>query len=110
MGAIALFTSRAMHLRQLVQRDGMVRAGAQELLPVATDRSTGETVEITRRGELVAVLISCREYKRLTSTFRPFSETYAEFVQDVDLDAPAIDPDELFAGVRDDEQGRRVEP
>ena len=84
---------------------------ARKHLPsLVREAESGETVEITRRGALVAVLIGHREYERLTSTPRPFSETYAEFVQHIDLDALAIEPDELFAGVRDEEQGRRVEP
>ena len=70
---------------------------------------SGKAVELTRRGEPVAVLIGRRQYERLTMKYRGFSEAYGEFTQEVDLEELAINPDELFAGTRDDSHGREVD-
>jgi prevent-host-death family protein len=85
-------------------------AEARNSLPsLVRAAESGKAVELTRRGEPVAVLIGRREYERLITKHRGFSETYDEFTQEVDLEKLAIDPDELFAGVRDDIYGRQVD-
>lgn len=63
-------------------------------------------VEITRRGEPVAVLISWREYQRLTSEAK-FWDRYAAFRELYDLEGLGIEPD-VFEGVRDPSPGRQV--
>ena len=63
-------------------------------------------VEITRRGEPVAVLLSWREYQRLTSREK-FWDRYASFRGKFDLAGLAIEP-EVFEGVRDTSPGRQV--
>jgi antitoxin (DNA-binding transcriptional repressor) of toxin-antitoxin stability system len=73
------------------------------------EAESGKAVELTRRGEPVAVLIGRRQYERLTMRYRGFSEAYREFKREVDLDELGIDPDELFAGTRDDVRGREVD-
>jgi prevent-host-death family protein len=70
---------------------------------------SGKAVELTRRGEPVAVLIGRRQYERLTSKHRGFSEAYEDFRREFDLEELAIDPDEVFAGARDDSHGREVD-
>ncbi len=70
---------------------------------------SGKAVELTRRGELVAVLIGRRHYERLTMKYRGFSAAYKDFTQEVDLEELAIDPDVLFAGARDQSHGREVD-
>jgi hypothetical protein len=65
-------------------------------------------VELTRRGEPVAVLIGRRQFERLTSKYRSFSEAYKEFTREFNLRELAIDPEQLFAGTRDDTGGREV--
>jgi prevent-host-death family protein len=69
---------------------------------------SGKAVELTRRGEPVAVLIGRRQYERLIMRHRRFSEAYREFTTEVDLEDLAIDPDELFGGARADIKGREV--
>jgi hypothetical protein len=54
----------------------------------------------------VAVLIGRRQYERLVSKAQRFSEAWDAFARDVDLADLEIDPDEVFAGVRDDAPGR----
>ena len=68
----------------------------------------GRAVEITRRGERVAVLIGWSEYQRFTTRPRDFWEAYLEFRRNADLESLDIDPDEVFANVRDRDPGRDV--
>ncbi len=72
------------------------------------EAESGKAVELTRRGEAVAVLIGRRQYERLTGRYCSFSDAYKEFTQDVDLIELELDPDELFAGTRDDSRGRDI--
>jgi prevent-host-death family protein len=84
-------------------------AEARNSLPsLVRAAESGKAVELTRRGEPVAVLIGRREYERLIMKYRAFSEVYEAFTRKFDLRELAIDPDELFAGTRDDLNGREV--
>ena len=69
---------------------------------------SGEEVELTRRGEPVAVLIGRKQYARLTLKRRRFVEAYEKFARDFDLAALGIDPNEVFSGARDETRGREV--
>lgn len=81
-------------------------AEARTNLPqLIRDAEAGEQIELTRRGESVAVLIGREQYERLASATRRFSEAWDEFARDADLDALNLDPDEIFAGVRDSHPG-----
>ena len=85
-------------------------AEARSSLPsLVREVESGKSVELTRRGQPVAVLIGRQEYARLASRRRRFSETYADFTRDVDLKELAIDPKEVFAGARDEARGREVD-
>lgn len=82
-------------------------AEARSKLPqLVRDAESGKAVELTRRGEGVAVLIGRKQYDRLVSRSRGFSEAFAEFTAEVDLAELDIDPDEVFAAVRDNAPGR----
>ena len=84
-------------------------AEARSNLPrLVREAEHGKTVELTRRGEPVAVLIGHRQFERLTSNYRSFNDAYRGFKKEFDLANLAIDPDELFAGTRDDTRGRKV--
>ena len=85
-------------------------AQARNSLPsLVREVESGRAVELTRRGEPVAVLLGRRQYVRLTSRYRRFSEAYGNFTRDIKLDKLAIDPDEVFGGVRDETRGREVD-
>ena len=85
-------------------------ADARRNLPsLVREAESGGAVELTRRGEPVAALIGRRQYERLTSRLRGFTEAYGEFAREVDLEDLAIDPDEVFAGSRDKARGREVD-
>lgn len=82
---------------------------ARSNLPrLVREAESGNAVELTRRGEAVAVLIGRRQYERLTGQYRSFLDAYEDFTQDIDLIELGIDPDELFAGTRDQARGRDV--
>jgi len=84
-------------------------AQARSNLPrLVREAESGAAVELTRRGEPVAVLIGLREFRRLTGQGGGFWEAYQAFARDVDLGGLALDPDELFAGTRDSTRGRDV--
>lgn len=82
-------------------------AEARNQLPrLVREAESGKAVELTRRGEAVAVLIGRRDYERLAARARRFSEAWDAFTHDVDLKELEIDPDEIFGGVRDKSPGR----
>jgi prevent-host-death family protein len=82
-------------------------ADARSNLPrLVREAERGKAVELTRRGQPVAVLIGHREFERLTGRYRGFIDAYREFSEQVDLAELELDPDELFAGARDDTRGR----
>lgn len=67
----------------------------------------GRAVEITRRGEPVAVLLSAAEYLALTRERPPFVEALAEVRERLDVEGLGIG-DEDFEGLRDESPGRQV--
>lgn len=84
-------------------------ADARSNLPrLVREAERGKAVELTRRGEPVAVLIGRRQFERLTSNYRSFADAYRDFSNEVDLAELAINPDELFAGTREETPGRDV--
>ena len=84
-------------------------AEARRNLPrLVREAERGRTVELTRRGDPVAVLVGCRTFERLAAGRRGFAEAFREFEAAVDLADLAFDPDELFAGARDTAPGRRA--
>ena len=84
-------------------------AEARSNLPkLVREAEKGMTVELTRRGEPVAVLIGLRRFERLASNRRSFVTAYRDFTNQSDLTELALDPDELFGGTRTETPGRDV--
>jgi prevent-host-death family protein len=82
-------------------------AEARSNLPqLIREAEAGEAIELTRRGEGVAVLLGRNQYERLAAGSRRFSEAWDEFVQGVDVAGLDLDPDQIFAVARDDGPGR----
>ena len=85
-------------------------AEARANLPSLVRRAeAGKAIELTRRGEPVAVLLGRREYERLTASSRGFSDAYAAFKHEFDLDDLALDPTQLFGDLREKSKGRKVD-
>jgi prevent-host-death family protein len=64
-----------------------------------------DRIELTRRGEPVAVMLSLREYRRLTAGRDRFWDAYRAFRETVDLSRLGIEP-EIFE--RDPSPGREA--
>ena len=64
-----------------------------------------DLIELTRRGEPVAVMISVREYRRLVSGKDRFWDAYRAFRESFDVSRLDIEP-EIFE--RDPSPGREV--
>jgi prevent-host-death family protein len=65
-------------------------------------------VELTRRGEPVAVLLSLEAYQRLLSKEIHFWDAYTAFCNSIDLAQLNIEPS-LFEDVRDRSPGREMD-
>ncbi len=65
-------------------------------------------IELTRRGEPVAVLLSLREYRRLASRKGRFWRAYSAFRRAANLPELALEAD-TFEGLRDSSPGREVQ-
>jgi cellobiose PTS system EIIB component len=64
-----------------------------------------DLIELTRRGEPVAVMLSLREYRRLAAGRDRFWDAYRAFRETVDLSRLGIEP-EIFE--RDPSPGREA--
>lgn len=98
-----------MYIFMIMQRERRRHsvAEARRHLPALIRAAEGgSTVEISRRGEPVAVLVSRRTFEDLSGGRPGFMEAYRAFVQKTDLTALDLDPDEIFASVRDRSPGR----
>ena len=82
-------------------------AEARRNLPALIRQAeNGKEVELTRRGEPVAMLISHRAFKHLTSIQRGFVAAYRNFTINIDVSNLELNPDELFRDVREETEGR----
>lgn len=96
----------------VVYTTGMPRqysiADARANLPDIVDQAAaGVEVELTRRGQPVAVVVSRRTFERLREQRGRFSDAYQRFLEQFSLDEIGLEPDELSA-TRDTTTGRRV--
>ena len=80
---------------------------AKDSLPqLIREAEAGQEVRVTRRGLPVAVLLSAQKYDELKGGRPSFTERYQAFRRELERDAVDLDPDEVFAGVRDKSPGR----
>lgn len=83
-------------------------ADARTNLPHIVDQAeAGVEVELTRRGQPVAVVVSRRTFERLRDERGQFSQAYQRFLERFSLDEIGFDQDELSTR-RDQTPGRRV--
>lgn len=81
-------------------------ADARAHLPEILDEvEAGGEVALSRRGRLVAVLLSSEEYDRLRGSRTQFGDVYRAFVDRHDLAAVGVDDVE---SLRDRSPGRKV--
>ena len=67
----------------------------------------GKAVELTRRGEAVAIIVGQCYFQQLTSSKPDFAESYRKFTEKYNLKEIGFDPDELFSGMRVDTTGQK---
>ncbi|MBM4366706.1 MAG: type II toxin-antitoxin system Phd/YefM family antitoxin [Deltaproteobacteria bacterium] len=80
-------------------------AEAKNSLPaVVHDVEEGQPVEITRRGEPVAVLLSVHEYRRLNGVVPDFWAAVQSFRREHDLEA--LQAEAAFVDLHDRSAGR----
>ena len=83
-------------------------AEARSRLPSIVDQAeAGIQVELTRRGQPVAVLVSRREFERLRGKRLHFGDTYKKFLETHSLREIGVD-DDFAASTRDRTTGRKV--
>ena len=98
-----------MYIKAITITDRQSIAEARRNLPsLIREAESGKAVELTRRGEPVAVLISCQVFERLTNGPRSFDDAYRAFSDSVGLAEMELDPGELFGDLRDSVPGRDV--
>lgn len=76
----------------------------EKLAHVIQEAEQGSTVQLTRRGRPVAVLLSLDEYDRLSRKRRSFWEAYEEFRREYENDE--TETADVFEGIRDKSPGR----
>ncbi len=82
-------------------------ADAKDHLPrLLREAESGVDVEVTRRGQPVAVVVGMERYDDLVTGRASFWERYQQFRESAGPEAPEIDPDEVFDKVRDRSPGR----
>jgi prevent-host-death family protein len=79
------------------------------LAAIVHELERSSTIEITRRGQPVAMLISIEEYDRLHAHTIGFWDAYKAFASEVNLSELNIQPSEVFGDWRDRAAGREVE-
>ena len=81
----------------------------RNLSAIIREVQNGKEIELTRRGEPVAMLIGIRAFKQLKSTQGDFATAYQEFRETANLDNLDLNPDELYADLRKEIEGRETQ-
>jgi prevent-host-death family protein len=83
-------------------------AEARASLPTIVEQAeAGLEVELTRRGRPVAVVVSTREFDRLRSKRRHFTDAYRNFLEKYSLKEIGLEED-FAVFTRDKTAGRKV--
>jgi prevent-host-death family protein len=83
-------------------------AEARSQLPTIVDQAeSGFEVELTRRGQPVAVVVSWREFERMRGRRQHFGDAYRRFLATYALDEVGVEAD-FASSIRDKTRGRDV--
>ena len=91
----------------MAEKTYSVAEARQNFARLIRSAERGRAIEITRRGEPVAVLLSAAEYLALTGERPFFVEALAVVRKRLGVDGLGIG-DEEFEGLRDESPGREV--
>ena len=75
---------------------------------IVHEAEEGHTVQLTRRGELVAVLLSIDEYQKMNKKNSSPTEALQAFLRDKAFKDTDIDPS-VFSGLRPKASGRDIQ-
>lgn len=75
---------------------------------IVHDLETTSSIQVTRRGKPVAMLLSMEEFARLSGGGQGFWERYLAFCRIMDPGRYMIEP-EFLDGVRDSDPGREMQ-
>lgn len=82
-----------------MKRYSMVEA-RDNFAAILQDLDTTGRVEITRRGQPVAILLSYDDYERLKPRSIGFRQAYQRLRKELNLSQLNIDPTKVFGGLR----------
>ena len=91
----------------IVQKQFSIAEAKNRLPTIVHYVEKGPSVELTRRGKPVAVLLSIQEYERLSRKYTGFWSAVSEFRRKVEDEGIEIS-DRDFKGLRDLSSGREV--
>lgn len=80
-----------------------------DLAAIVHELEKVSSIELTRRGNLVAVLLSKDAYEKLQARNVGFWKAYKNYAKQVNLAKLKIEPNEIFGGLRDRSSGREIE-
>ncbi len=95
-----------MYIRRMTRRYSIAEARSQ-LPSIVNQAESGIEVELTRRGQPVAVLVSRREFERLRGKRLQFSDAYRKFLERHSLEEIGFE-DDFSVSTRDRTTGRKV--
>ena len=73
------------------------------------DLETESTIQVTRRGKPVAIMLSVQQYQQLNSKRSDFWEALLAFRAKLDALEIDLDPESFLSGVRDRAPGREFD-
>ena len=91
-----------------MQRQFSIAEAKNRLPTIVHHVEKGPSVELTRHGKTVAVLMSVQEYEQLSRKYTGFWSAISEFRRKVEDESVEIS-DSDFNGLRDTFSGREVE-
>lgn len=96
-----------MAMSRSARRRYSIAQARQNLAAIVHEVERGGPVDVTRRGEPVAVLASVEDYQRMASGRRSFWQALTEFRKTADLEGLGLDH-RFWKGLRDRSPGRKV--
>lgn len=92
---------------KVTQKTRPIAEARRELPSLVHEVEEGATVELTRRGKPVAVLLSVREYAALRGASRDLWPALQRFRDGADLEA--LDIEDVYRDTRDRSLGRPID-
>ena len=106
MRSIVILFARVGRVMRMSKRYSIAEARSP-LRSIVGQAQPGVEVELTRRGQPVAVLVSGPEFERLRGKRRHFADAYKKFLETHSLREVGIDRD-FAASTRDRTRGRKL--